>query len=201
MDFMILDGIQKFHSPLLDTLFVCITRLGDKGFVWCLMALVFLSIPEKRKTGFICVAALLLTEITGNHILKPLFARVRPCDVNQAVQLLIANPGGYSFPSGHTSASFAAASVLCFREKRKVAILSSFTGSIDRFFKNVSLCTLSDGYCRRYSLGNTDGICLCTGCRQDKIQEKFNKHRKKMTLFYVSPVIIMKISANLSAEH
>ena len=122
MDFMILDGIQKFHSPLLDTLFVCITRLGDKGFVWCLMALVFLLIPEKRKTGFICVAVLLLTEITGNHILKPLFARVRPCDVNQAVQLLIANPGGYSFPSGHTSASFAAASVLCFREKRKVAV-------------------------------------------------------------------------------
>lgn len=122
MDFMILDGIQKLHSPLLDTLFVCITRLGDKGFVWCLMALVFLLIPEKRKTGFICVAAILLTEITGNHILKPLFARVRPCDVNQAVQLLIANPGGYSFPSGHTSASFAAASVLRFREKRKVAV-------------------------------------------------------------------------------
>ena len=199
MDFMILDGIQKLHSPLLDTLFVCITRLGDKGFVWCLMALVFLLIPEKRKTGFICVAALLLTEITGNHILKPLFARVRPCDVNQAVQLLIANPGGYSFPSGHTSASFAAASVLRFREKS--GSTGSSTGSIDRFFKNVSLCTLSDGYCRRYSLGNTDGICLCTGCRQDKIQEKFNKHRKKMTLFYVSPVIIMKISANLSAEH
>ena len=99
MDFMILDGIQKLHSPLLDTLFVCITRLGDKGFVWCLMALVFLLIPEKRKTGFICVAALLLTEITGNHILKPLFARVR-----------------------HTSASFAASSVLRFREKRKVAL-------------------------------------------------------------------------------
>ena len=53
MDFMILDGIQKLHSPLLDTLFVCITRLGDKGFVWCLMALVFLLIPEKRKTGFV----------------------------------------------------------------------------------------------------------------------------------------------------
>lgn len=98
MDFMILDGIQKFHSPLLDTLFVCITRLGDKGFVWCLMALVFLLIPEKRKTGFICVAVLLLTEITGNHILKPLFARVRPCDVNQAVQLLIANQVDIHFP-------------------------------------------------------------------------------------------------------
>lgn len=29
--------------------FVCITRLGDKGFVWCLMALVFLLIPENGK--------------------------------------------------------------------------------------------------------------------------------------------------------
>jgi hypothetical protein len=88
-----------------------------------------------------------------------------------------------------------------FQGEKESGSTGSSTGSIDRFFKNVSLCTLSDGYCRRYSLGNTDGICLCTGCRQDKIQEKFNKHRKKMTLFYVSPVIIMKISANLSAEH
>ena len=123
MDFMILDGIQKLHSPLLDTLFVCITVLGEIRI--CLVSYgTCLSFDpgKKRKTGFICVAALLLTEITGNHILKPLFARVRPCDVNQAVQLLIANPGGYSFPSGHTSASFAAASVLRFREKRKVAV-------------------------------------------------------------------------------
>lgn len=37
MDFMILDGIQKLHSPLLDTLFVCITRLEIRdlsGVLW-----------------------------------------------------------------------------------------------------------------------------------------------------------------------
>ena len=174
MDFMILDGIQKLHSPLLDTLFVCITRLGDKGFVWCLMALVFLLIPEKRKTGFICKSGCTASYCESRWI----------------------------FISLRTYVCFLCGSVcFAFQGEKESGSTGSSTGSIDRFFKNVSLCTLSDGYCRRYSLGNTDGICLCTGCRQDKIQEKFNKHRKKMTLFYVSPVIIMKISANLSAEH
>lgn len=121
MDFMILDGIQKLRSPFLDTFFVFITRLGDKGFIWCVLALILILVPGKRKTGCICIAALILTEITGNHILKPLFARVRPCDVNQAVQLLIANPGGYSFPSGHASSSFAVAASVWFTGEKKLA--------------------------------------------------------------------------------
>ena len=48
-----------------------------------------------------------------NLVLKPLVARVRPCDINTAVQLLIARPDDFSFPSGHTGASFAAVSALC----------------------------------------------------------------------------------------
>ena len=201
MDFMILDGIQKLHSPLLDTLFVCITRLGDKGFVWCLMALVFLLIPEKRKTGFICVAALLLTEITRKSHFKALICQGTPLRCKSGCTASYCE-SRWIFISLRTYVCFLCGSVcFAFQGEKESGSTGSSTGSIDRFFKNVSLCTLSDGYCRRYSLGNTDGICLCTGCRQDKIQEKFNKHRKKMTLFYVSPVIIMKISANLSAEH
>ena len=54
-----------------------------------------------------------LEVVCCNLVLKPLVARVRPCDINTAVQLLIARPDDFSFPSGHTGASFAAVSALC----------------------------------------------------------------------------------------
>lgn len=41
-----------------------------------------------------------------NLLLKNMVARVRPCDLNPAVQLLIARPPDFSFPSGHTAAAF-----------------------------------------------------------------------------------------------
>ena len=198
MDFMILDGIQKLHSPLLDTLFVCITRLGDKGFVWCLMALVFLLIPENRL--YLCSSPSSYGNNRKSHF-KALICQGTPLRCKSGCTASYCE-SRWIFISLRTYVCFLCGSVcFAFQGEKESGSTGSSTGSIDRFFKNVSLCTLSDGYCRRYSLGNTDGICLCTGCRQDKIQEKFNKHRKKMTLFYVSPVIIMKISANLSAEH
>ena len=60
--------------------------------------------------------------------------RIRPCDVNQTVQLLIARPADYSFPSGHTAASFAAVAALYFAGAKKwwkitlpLAILMAFS--------------------------------------------------------------------------
>lgn len=53
--------------------------------------------------------------------MKPFVARVRPCDVNTAVQLLVPRPDDFSFPSGHTGASFEGAAVL-FLHKSKLRI-------------------------------------------------------------------------------
>lgn len=64
-------------------------------------------------------AALILDVILCNGILKNLVARVRPCDVNTTVQLLIPRPEDYSFPSGHTAASFATTAALFFAGKKK----------------------------------------------------------------------------------
>ena len=65
-------------------------------------------------------AALVLGVIFGNGILKNLFQRVRPFDLENAlVQIpIISKPGDWSFPSGHTLASFEAATVLMIRDKR-----------------------------------------------------------------------------------
>ena len=55
-----------------------------------------------------------------NLILKPLVARIRPYDVNTAVQLLVSKPVDYSFPSGHTAASFASVVALFMAGERKL---------------------------------------------------------------------------------
>ena len=65
-------------------------------------------------------AALCIDVIVCNGILKNLFARTRPFDVNEAVQLLITAPKDFSFPSGHTAASFAAVAALYFAGEKKL---------------------------------------------------------------------------------
>lgn len=55
-----------------------------------------------------------------NVILKPLVARIRPYDVNTAVQLLVSKPVDYSFPTGHTAASFASVVALFMAGERKL---------------------------------------------------------------------------------
>lgn len=115
----ILDFIQaNFGGPVLDSVMPFITRLGDGGIIWLIGSAVLLVIPKTRKTGAAMVASLVMEVICCNIILKPLVGRIRPCDVNESVQLLIARPTDFSFPSGHTGASFAATSALLFSKNR-----------------------------------------------------------------------------------
>ena len=87
-----------------------------------------------EKMGAALAAALCLDAIICNILLKPMVCRIRPCDVNQTVQLIIARPADYSFPSGHTAASFAAVAALYFAGAKKwwkitlpLAILMAFS--------------------------------------------------------------------------
>lgn len=60
----------------------------------------------------------MLEVVCCNLLLKPLTARVRPCDVSRGIALLVPRPEDYSFPSGHTGASFAAVSALLFSRNK-----------------------------------------------------------------------------------
>ena len=46
--------------------------------------------------------------------IKSLVKRKRPCHTFTDVNMLIAIPNDYSFPSGHTTSSFACATTVCF---------------------------------------------------------------------------------------
>lgn len=118
MELQFLDWMQTLHSHELDYLMVAVTSLGNGGILWISFAVLLLLHPKTRKAGLAVAASLMLELICCNLILKPLVARPRPFDINAEICLLISRPADYSFPSGHTGASFAAASALFFQKNR-----------------------------------------------------------------------------------
>lgn len=95
-----------------------ISSLGNFGIIWIAIT-IFLVVNKKyRKTGITMAISLLLCLLIGNITLKPLIARIRPFDVRTQIELLIPRPEDFSFPSGHTMTSFAAATVLLLNNKR-----------------------------------------------------------------------------------
>lgn len=122
MELRFLDFLQTIHTPLLDKILAFITSLGNAGIIWIVLAVVLLILPKTRKTGIIVAAALLMDLVLCNLILKNLVARVRPYDVNTAIAILIKKPLDFSFPSGHTAASFAAMTALFLAKMKKAWI-------------------------------------------------------------------------------
>lgn len=124
MEFQILDALQTIHNPVLDTVMCGITRLGDAGIIWILLCIVLLVLPKTRKSGVILMAALLVDMVICNGILKPLVHRIRPFDIRTGIELLVKRPTDFSFPSGHTAASFASVMALYLAGEKKIWISS-----------------------------------------------------------------------------
>ena len=93
---------------------VFITHLADGGILWLLLIGIFLIQPRTRFLGIVMFVCIVTDLLLCNGLLKNVFGRLRPCQVIHNVKLLIPQPSGASFPSGHTAVSFAAASALYF---------------------------------------------------------------------------------------
>lgn len=122
MELSFLHMLQYIHNNLLDSIMVFITHLGDNGTIWILLGLIFITIPRYRHCGIMILIALSVNYLLGDMILKNIFARPRPFQIDNSISLLIPKPSSYSFPSGHSSAGFAAA-VTIFINHKKAGIL------------------------------------------------------------------------------
>lgn len=134
IDWSILNWIHStFTCGFLDFLMPKITLLGDMGAIWIVAAVVMLCTKKYRKQGVILLAGLAVGVLVGNVALKHLIARPRPCWLDTSVQLLIANPTDYSFPSGHTLSSVIGATILTMTNRKfgwaaiPVAVLIAFS--------------------------------------------------------------------------
>ena len=122
-DLPILDWIQSnLQCGFLDAVMPIITLFGEGGIFWIVWALVLFCIPKYRKVGTGMLLALIMGVLVCNVTLKPLVQRPRPydfqADLGVTINLLINAQHDFSFPSGHTIASFEAAVVLLLNDKR-----------------------------------------------------------------------------------
>ena len=87
-EFAFLDWLQQFAHPVMDALAVFFNWAGMHGELWILFGVILLLRRSTRKAGLAMLLALLFYLLVGDMILKPLFARPRPCDLNTLIQSL-----------------------------------------------------------------------------------------------------------------
>lgn len=100
---------DSLRCGLLTQFFAFVTKFGNAGFVWVTMSLILLLVPKTRNVGAMGILALMFSLLVNNLLLKNIVERSRPFDVIEALTPLVERPRDFSFPSGHTASSFAAA--------------------------------------------------------------------------------------------
>ena len=140
MELEFLHALQELRSDLLDKIVLFLTSLGNGGFLWILISVLLMVVPaigkeskedkeKRRKTGICMFLSLAITAIIVNVILKNSVQRLRPFQVDSSIIPLI-TPGEYSFPSGHSASSFAAATCILLRHRKFGIFAMLFAGVI-----------------------------------------------------------------------
>lgn len=173
MELQILHAIQGMHNEILDPVMIGVSALGNAGLIWILLALLLLCIPRTRKCGGMMLAAMALSFLLGNIILKNLIARGRPFTEDTSVSLLIREPGEYSFPSGHTLNGFTAATTI-FLHYRKPGILALLFAGLIAFSRMYLFVHYPTDILAGIILGAADALLVYFGA-------KWLAERKKKT--------------------
>lgn len=119
-EFAFLDYIRaNVSNPVFDAIAIFMSEMILPIIV--VLIIIMLIFKKTRRTGFALLISIVSIFIIGNLILKPTIARIRPYDVNTAIQLIVNAEHDFSFPSAHTYFTFTAATVI-FMRYRKIGI-------------------------------------------------------------------------------
>ena len=125
--------IQEYiRSDLLTPVMKFITHTCDKGIIWIALCLILLIIPKTRRIGIIAAGSFAIEAIITNLVIKNIVQRTRPYDEVDGLVNLIERQKDYSFPSGHTGASFAVAGALLVIALLGLPAIAEKTGKISR---------------------------------------------------------------------
>ena len=115
IDDKVIDNIIKLRSPLKNRIMIAASSAGNGGMIWFAISMPFLIYAPWRLTGVNIIFALAFTQMLCEIILKHIVRRERPAWKLADEEQLVHRPKYYSFPSGHTSASFCVVSVMMLR--------------------------------------------------------------------------------------
>lgn len=161
IDFAILDFIHNNLScGVLDFIMPKITFLGNAGLIWIIAAAAMLISKKYRRNGTELTVSLVGCVVIGNLLLKNIVARARPCWINDTVNMLIAVPTDYSFPSGHTMSSFAAAAVIMHMNK-KCGIAAYILASLIAFSRLYLYVHFPTDIIAGALIGTAIGLAVC----------------------------------------
>lgn len=106
-----------------DKFFVIATYFGEKGIFWLALAILLIAIPKTRKIGITALAAIAVTFVLSQLVIKNIVGRVRPFEYfgYDLALMLIDIPHDSSFPSSHTAVSITAGLAILLHD-RKIGI-------------------------------------------------------------------------------
>lgn len=120
----LLHNLALSAGNIFTPLFKGISLLAEKGILFIIIAIVFMMFRRTRKLGICMFGAIACGAIITNFVLKDLIARPRPFIANETYKFWWEAAGavledGFSFPSGHATATMAAmtAVFLCCNKK------------------------------------------------------------------------------------
>jgi undecaprenyl-diphosphatase len=113
LDHLIRAWVVGHRVRALDAVMVALSVVGRGGTIWLAIGVV-LTLAGKMKWRRLAelAAAVLVSTITVDYVIKPLVDRHRPFASIPAIAVLDERPHDASFPSGHAGNAFAAATVL-----------------------------------------------------------------------------------------
>jgi undecaprenyl-diphosphatase len=117
--------LATHHAPWLDGILWTLSALGVGGSIWIAIAAVMASwVPRLRAPAWQVVLAVILAQGVVDWGIKPMVGRPRPFIADATSRVVGYQPSTYSFPSGHSASSFAAATVLAFALTRRRAAIT-----------------------------------------------------------------------------
>ncbi|GHU81932.1 phosphatase PAP2 family protein [Clostridia bacterium] len=131
LDDSFINWVGRLHRPILNRFMIIISSLGNGGLIWFMLCVPFMILKTWRITGINIMIGLVVAHISGEIIIKHLVCRVRPCHKLEDEELIVKRPQYYSFPSGHTTASFSVFVVMlcrCFPVAMPVLVLALLMG-------------------------------------------------------------------------
>lgn len=124
LDFQVTQFINALipHNTFLDLFFSFFSLRGNSILIWIVIMMFLVIFEEKRERRFVIyfLITFFTTAFLVNVVIKNIVQRPRPQLPTTNYKLLTNTcPKDFSFPSGHASTAFAAATVITFYDKKR----------------------------------------------------------------------------------